>query len=63
MFSFNRFYPFLKPYVPRMIAAAVMVMAVAAVNLALLRLGGTLWDVITEKKRMFLEESNYIFIK
>ena len=47
MFSFNRFYPFLKPYVPRMIAAAVMVMAVAAVNLALLRLGGTLWDVIT----------------
>jgi subfamily B ATP-binding cassette protein MsbA len=30
-----------------MIAAAIMVMAVAAVNLALLRLGGTLWDVIT----------------
>ncbi len=47
MFSFNRFYPFLKPYVPRMIAAAVMVMAVAAVNLTLLRLGGSLWDVIT----------------
>jgi subfamily B ATP-binding cassette protein MsbA len=47
MFSFNRFYPFLKPYVPRMIAAAIMVMAVAAINLALLRLGGTLWDVIT----------------
>ena len=47
MFSFKRFYPFLKPYVPRMIAAAIMVMAVAAVNLALLRLGGTLWDVIT----------------
>ncbi|MCS6295752.1 MAG: ABC transporter ATP-binding protein [Nitrospira sp.] len=47
MFSFKRFYPFLKPYVPRMMAAAVMVMAVAAINLALLRLGGTLWDVIT----------------
>ncbi len=47
MFSFKRFFPFLKPYVPRMIAAAIMVMAVAAVNLALLRLGGTLWDVIT----------------
>jgi subfamily B ATP-binding cassette protein MsbA len=30
-----------------MMAAAVMVMAVAAINLALLRLGGTLWDVIT----------------
>ncbi len=47
MFSFKRFFPFLKPYVPRMMAAAVMVMAVAAINLALLRLGGTLWDVIT----------------
>ena len=40
MFSFNRFYPFLKPYVPRMIAAAVMVMAVAAVNLGLVLLQG-----------------------
>ena len=30
-----------------MIAAALMVMAVAAVNLALLRLAGSLWDVIT----------------
>ncbi|WHZ24424.1 MAG: Efflux ABC transporter, permease/ATP-binding protein [Nitrospira sp.] len=47
MFSFKRFFPFLKPYVPRMVAAAVMVMAVAAVNLTLLRLGGSLWDVIT----------------
>ncbi|MBA3752630.1 MAG: ABC transporter ATP-binding protein, partial [Nitrospira sp.] len=47
MFSFKRFFPFLKPYFPRMVAAAVMVMAVAAVNLALLRLAGSLWDVIT----------------
>src|SRR5574340_832299 len=47
MFSFKRFFPFLKPYIPRMAAAAVMVMAVAAVNLTLLRLGGSLWDVIT----------------
>lgn len=47
MFSFKRFFPFLKPYIPRMVAAALMVMAVAAVNLTLLRLGGSLWDVIT----------------
>ena len=30
-----------------MLAAALMVMVVAAINLALLRLGGSLWDVIT----------------
>jgi subfamily B ATP-binding cassette protein MsbA len=47
MFSFKRFFPFLKPYFPRMVAAAVMVMVVAAVNLALLRLAGSLWNVIT----------------
>ena len=47
MFSFKRFFPFLKPYFPRMIAAAVMVMVVAAINLLLLRLAGALWDVIT----------------
>lgn len=47
MSSFRRFLPFLKPYVPRMAIAGVLVMAVAAINLALLRLAGTLWDVIT----------------
>ncbi|GMV48510.1 MAG: ABC transporter ATP-binding protein/permease [Nitrospira sp.] len=50
MSSFKRFLPFLKPYFPRMIAAAIMVMAVAAVNLALLRLAGSLWDVITVQR-------------
>ncbi|MEW6247999.1 MAG: ABC transporter ATP-binding protein [Nitrospirota bacterium] len=50
MSYYARFYPFLKPYLPRMVAAAVMVMAVAALNLALLRLAGTLWDIITAQR-------------
>ncbi len=47
MTTFRRFFPFLKPYLPRMLAAGLLVMGVAAVNLALLRLAGQLWDVIT----------------
>jgi subfamily B ATP-binding cassette protein MsbA len=47
MSTFARFFPFLKPYLPRMIIAAFLVMVVAAINLALLRLAGTVWDVIT----------------
>lgn len=47
MSSFRRFLPFLSPYIPRMVTAALLVMAVAAINLALLRLAGSLWDVIT----------------
>ncbi|MGH7258747.1 MAG: ABC transporter ATP-binding protein [Nitrospiraceae bacterium] len=47
MSSYRRFLPFLRPYLPRMIAAGLLVMAVAAINLALLRLTGLLWDVIT----------------
>jgi len=45
--SYRRFLPFLRPYLPRMIVAGLLVMAVAAINLALLRLAGLLWDVIT----------------
>lgn len=44
---FKRFLPFLRPYLVRMIVAGLLVMGVAAINLALLRLAGTLWDVIT----------------
>ncbi len=44
---FKRFLPFLKPYLARMVAAGLLVMGVAAINLALLRLAGNLWDVIT----------------
>lgn len=47
MSTFSRFFPFLKPYLSRMVLAGILVMAVAAINLALLRLAGTLWDVIT----------------
>jgi len=47
MSTFARFRPFLKPYLPRMGLAGLLVMAVAAINLALLRLAGLLWDVIT----------------
>lgn len=45
--TFTRFFPFLLPYLSRMAVAALLVMGVAAINLALLRLAGTLWDVIT----------------
>ncbi|MDH4186108.1 MAG: ABC transporter transmembrane domain-containing protein, partial [Nitrospira sp.] len=47
MSTFSRFLPFLKPYLSRMVLAGLLVMAVAATNLALLRLAGILWDVIT----------------
>lgn len=47
MSTFARFRPFLKPYLFRMVVAGLLVMAVAAINLALLRLAGMLWDVIT----------------
>lgn len=47
MSTFRRFLPFLKPYLPRMLFAGLLVMGVAAINLALLRLAGTVWDVIT----------------
>jgi subfamily B ATP-binding cassette protein MsbA len=47
MSTFTRFRPFLTPYLFRMAMAGVLVMAVAAINLALLRLAGVLWDVIT----------------
>jgi ATP-binding cassette, subfamily B, bacterial MsbA len=47
MTTFKRFLPFVKPYLPRMLLAGLLVMVVAAINLALLRLAGRLWDVIT----------------
>ena len=47
MSTFARFRPFLTPYLGRMVLATVLGMDVAAINRALLRLAGTLWDVIT----------------
>jgi len=50
MSTFKRFLPLLKPYFPRILCAGLLVMAVAAINLALLRLAGILWDVITVQR-------------
>src|SRR2546422_9486609 len=47
MAYYSRFSPFLNPYLPQMVGAAVLVMAVALVNLLLVRLAGFLWDIIT----------------
>jgi hypothetical protein len=33
MSTFGRFFPFLRPYLPRMAAAGLVVMGVAAINL------------------------------
>lgn len=45
--SVSRLFPFLRPYLPQMALAALLVMGVAALNLTLIRLAGRLWDVIT----------------
>ena len=47
MLIFKRFLPFVRPYLSRMLLAGLLVMGVAAINLALLRLAGMLWDIIT----------------
>jgi subfamily B ATP-binding cassette protein MsbA len=47
MLIFRRFLPFVQPYLIRMMLGGLVVMGVAAINLALLRLAGVLWDVIT----------------
>ncbi len=50
MTYFSRFLPFLKPYLFNMIGAGLLVMGVAACNLILIRLGGSLWDLITVQR-------------
>ncbi len=47
MVIFKRFLPFVRPYVPRLLLAGLLVTGVALINLTLVRLAGTLWDVIT----------------
>jgi len=47
MSIFKRFLPFIRPYLPRLMLAGLLVSGVALVNLALVRLAGSLWDVIT----------------
>lgn len=47
MSIFNRFLPFVCPYLARLALAGLLVSGVALINLALVRLAGTLWDIIT----------------
>ncbi len=47
MLIFKRFLPYVRPYLGRLILAGLLVSGVAAVNLALVRLAGTLWDIVT----------------
>ena len=47
MLIFKRFLPFVRPYLIRLMLAGFLVSGVALINLALVRLAGTLWDVIT----------------
>jgi subfamily B ATP-binding cassette protein MsbA len=50
MSYYARFYPFLRPYLPQMLSAALLIIGVAAVNLMLVRLAGFLWDIITVQR-------------
>lgn len=47
MLIFKRFFPFVRPYLARLMLAGFLVSGVALINLALVRLAGTLWDIIT----------------
>jgi len=47
MLIFKRFLPFVRPYWVRLILAGLLVSGVALINLALVRLAGTLWDIVT----------------
>ena len=46
----SRFFPFLRPYMVTMGGAGLLVMGVAVCNLLLIRLGGSLWDLITVQR-------------
>ncbi len=47
MLIFKRFLPFVRPYAARLMLAGILVSGVALINLTLVRLAGTLWDIIT----------------
>jgi subfamily B ATP-binding cassette protein MsbA len=50
MNQWSRFLPFLRPQMVIMACAGVAVMGVAACNLILIRMAGSLWDLITVQK-------------
>lgn len=63
MISFSRFFPFLRPHLPQMVASAFLIMGVAALNLVLIRFAGTLWDLITLKQDLAqLTQAIWIFL-
>jgi len=63
MVSFSRFFPFLRPHLPQMVASALLIMSVAALNLVLIRFAGTLWDLITVKQDLAqLTQAIWIFL-
>ncbi len=47
MLIFKRFLPYVRPYLWRLMLAGLLVSGVAAINLALVRLAGALWDIVT----------------
>lgn len=47
MVIFKRFLPYVRPYLGRLTLAGFLVSGVAAINLALVRLAGSLWDIVT----------------
>lgn len=63
MSFYRRFLPFLHPYFPRMLLAVLLVMGVAVLNLTLLRLAGTLWDVVTvHRDRVAMTQTIGLFL-
>ncbi len=50
MTYFSRLFPFLRPYLAHMIFAGLLIMGVALLNLILLKLAGTLWDLVAVQR-------------
>lgn len=47
---FSRLLPFLRPYLTHMIFASLLIAGVAILNLTLLKLAGTLWDLVAVQR-------------
>lgn len=50
MSYYSRFYPFIRPYLSKILLACGLVIGVALLNLTLIRLAGVLWDQITVQR-------------
>ncbi len=59
----SRLFPFLRPYLAHMALAGVLIMGVAALNLILLKLAGTLWDLVAvQRQAALLTQTIAIFL-